>query len=254
MYQTIGKGSRGWITLLNGFTRTSNDFLAFSKHLERAGWGVVLIENRGTLKNPAQASFTLGDCAEEVVKAWDEQGISKSHVLGISYGGALAQTIALKFASRIHSLILVSTTPKVDWITSFSLKVSADHDLEPYFSKQFSSNNAILVNSLKKEMGKAFQDPFLQQQSTFQRIALKGFDNSANLSKVTIPTLIIHGEEDRVIPLNAAKTLASGISHSSLITLPQVGHLLLAECPKKLYSLVTDWLETSSKVKEQAND
>lgn len=233
IHQTVGEGNRDWITLLNGRTRTSSDFQAMAKHLAREGWRVLLVENKGTLKNPARGAFTLSDCAKEIEKTWQTLGIAKSHVLGISYGGTIAQTLALEFPGRVSSLILVSTSPKAEWIS----------EVKSYFSESFTQKNSILVKSLLKEMDKAFADPAGQAQATFQTIALKGFDSISKLSQVKIPTLILHGEDDRVIPVTAAKTLAAAIPGSKLIILPEVGHLFLAECPKRFYERVSEWLQ-----------
>jgi pimeloyl-ACP methyl ester carboxylesterase len=52
---------------------------------------------------------------------------------------------------------------------------------------------------------------------------------------VRVPTLIVHGEYDRIIPASEARFLNNHIPQSRLVIFPEAGHLLLAEAPKKLY-------------------
>lgn len=245
-FETVGEGPK-WVTLLNGFSRTMNDFRGMARDFNQRGLGVVLIDHRGAGKSQVRENFTLEHSAEDVVAVWDELGISRSALLGISFGGAVAMYVALNFPARVWGLVLASTaaadrevhsgTPPTD-----ASPEAAEKFLSHYLSEPFVAGHKILVKSLAKEMAHAFLDEKLKQGARLQRSAMRNFDINHRVSEIRIPTLVIHGTADRVTKFSSGEYLKAQIRGAKIAPFEGSGHLLLAEAPKRLYETAGNFL------------
>jgi pimeloyl-ACP methyl ester carboxylesterase len=148
---------------------------------------------------------------------------------------------------KIKKLILVSTSARHDGIVRDDRPWSTDVEkvttkLSAYFTARFAEKNAALVKSMAKQIAAQVEKGAFVSNSRLQRHALEGFDLRSELQKFDIPTLVIHGEEDAIIPALEGEALAKAIKNSRFVELPGTGHLLLAEAPAKLYELVFEFL------------
>ena len=226
------------ITLVNGHTRPSNDFKSLSKKLFESGINVLLFDNRGSGQTISHSEFTFLDYVNDVIDLWDELSIKTSHLLGISMGGMISQTIANQYPSRVSRLILVSTASKAATVideTPWENDLSKiESKLNGYFAPSFATNSKLLVKSMAKQILKRVQDGEYIEDAHKQRSAIKGFNISTGIPNFPNKTLILHGELDGIIPIEEAKKLKDSISESELKLFSGCGHLLLAENPKGL--------------------
>jgi 3-oxoadipate enol-lactonase len=238
-----GGESRGWITLINGHTRPLNDFRMLGKKLVERGFEVLAFDNRGAGLTTVSDGFSLLDMTGDVRSLWKAEGIDKTHLMGISMGGFLCQQLVTESRAKINKMILVSTAARHDGIARDERPWSTDIEqtaakLSSYFTANFAEKNAALVKSMAKQIATQVEKSAFVSNSQLQRRALDGFDLRSVLPSFDIPTLIIHGEEDAIIPAGEGEALAKLIKKSQLVKIPSVGHLLLAEAPAKLYDLV----------------
>ncbi len=233
-YEIWGDGQGPWITLLNGLSRTSSDFKAMARFLNERNWRVLLLDNRGAGKTESPLGFTIDDSARDVVRLWDHLKIRSSALLGISYGGLLAMHVAVDAASRISRLILVSTSAR-------SADIHRTQDISLYFSESFRDQHQIMIKAFVKEMEQAFVDPTRAGKAAAQRKAMEGVDITPQLGKIKVPTLVLHGSEDGIIPLSVGEKIAAAIPTAQMEAFEGVGHLLLAETPKRLYDRVWEF-------------
>ena len=233
-----------WVTLVNGHTRTSSDFKMMARYLEDRGFRVLMLDNRGSGKSQARADFDLEDMVADIVAIWDHLDVRRSHVLGITMGGMIAQWLAGKFPERIDRLVLVSTAPNRGYIRDHgSYAWSGDEKaveakLATYFSPGFLAANKPLVTAMAKQMAKAAREGTFIGDSARQMRAMEGFDAKSLLGAIKAPVLLIHGKEDVIVPPVAVDALASGLRDSRISWFDGAGHLLLAERPKELYEQV----------------
>lgn len=243
-YETWGDPGRPWVTLVNGFTRAHTDFAGMARHLAREGFRVLAADSRGVGKTETGAPFTLADLAADLRALWDGVGADTSFLLGISFGGAVAVTAASAFADRVRGLVLVSTVPRwrgtAQWEEFFAMpEAEREVALSRYFSEAFARDQAPLFRMLRRELAKSFSDPVRASRARAQLSAIEGFDAAALLPALRVPTLVIHGDDDRVAPPEGAEEIAGAVAGARLELIPGVGHLLLAEAPLKLYDLAT---------------
>lgn len=240
-YETWGSHGE-WVTLLTGTSRTLSDFRGLARFLEPT-YQLVAIDNRGAGKTEAIENFTLEEAAGDVVAVWRDLRLSSSHLLGMSYGGALALAVAKKTPSFLRSLLLVSTAPSSSWIPQKEIDVSFDR----YFSPRFLEKSPLIAKALKVELSRAFREERGLRGIQFQREALREFDFTSTLPQLSIPILVLHGDADQIISVEAAKASAKAAKNSTLEVYPEIGHLMLVEAPKRFYASVKEFLDEKAR-------
>jgi pimeloyl-ACP methyl ester carboxylesterase len=233
-YETWGDVGTRWVTLINGHTRSHTDFRLFARFLVDKGYRVLSLDNRGAGKTECAPDFSVEDIAADVVALWDELGVKRSHLLGISFGGAISSTLVRDYPERVASLVLVSTAHHFAYARATAAGKQKP-DMASYFSPRFAESNPLLFRALTKDTGTAYGSPERAAGTLAQQRSLQDFDSDAWLPQLRVPTLVVHGVDDRIIPMADARHLAKRIPGAKLETFEGAGHLLLAEAPRRLY-------------------
>lgn len=246
IYYEVWGESGPWLTLLNGYTRSIRDFRLLAKGLGAPPRRILVLDHRGAGKTRARGKFTFDQMGEDVAALWEHLEV-EGDLLGISMGGTLAQWLAGKYAPRVKRLVLVSTAPNFSYVEGDRTPWSADRTevrakLEKYFTKDFRDRNRLLVDAMVKEIARAAETGDFLERAAAQRQAMDSGAPDAWHQDITADITVIHGTEDRVVPVEAAKKLAEIFPTAKLHLLPGVGHLLLAECPRQLEALVKETL------------
>lgn len=242
-----------WVTLVNGHTRDSGDFKLFSKRLVEAGYRVLRFDNRGSGQSRSRELFHFRDLSNDIVSLWNHLEIKSSHLLGISMGGQIAQLVALEHPSQVRSLVLVSTCSKLKYIRSTkpwgSDVLSIVENFRPYLSEGFFERNKLLIQAMAKQVLKKIDNGDFKKGAESQKSAIEDLDQYCGdrIKNITCPTLVVHGAEDQIIIPRAVDFLKECITGSAAILYSGVGHLILAECPNRLYDDVIEFLDGLAK-------
>lgn len=176
--------------------------------------------------------------ARDVADVCAHLGIERTHVVGISLGGIVAQLVAIHHPELVHGLVLANTTsgsdPEVaERIRQTAATIRADGleavlaaGFEASFSPRFRAEQPGQVRALRREFGST--DP-LAVAATSDSIA--GYDHRDRLPSIAAPTLVIHGEDDGLMRPENSETLAREIPNARLVTLAGAGHLSNIETP-----------------------
>lgn len=239
-----------WVTLINGHTRSSKDFKTFAQYLKKQGYSVLTFDNRGSGQtlNHSKA-FTLSDMAQDVLRLWQALGIEKSHLLGISMGGILAQIISKQARDQIQSLALISTTGTIG--THLSSHKPWPHNIEGikaklahYFSDSFVENNGPLLTAMAKNILQnidQFQTNALAQRQAFAHDTFN--EDMASYTDKALKCWILHGQEDKTLPPSHTGKLKERYPNAQIQLETGIGHLFIAERPKLLYEAYWNFLE-----------
>ena len=256
-------GAEGpWVTLINGYTRDSSDFRPFSKYLVGKKFRVLVFDNRASGKTACNEPFSLEDIAQDVLILWQKLAIKQSHLVGFSMGGIVAQYLAIHFPHKLHKLALISTVSHPNKLklqeSSFATTYEELHkQLASYFSPSSITKNKLLIKAMTEKMLVNIKKNHLVKKSQQQRAALASYATHTEHypQNIRCQTLIIHGDRDQVIAIEEAHNLTKVIKSSVLKILPNTGHLLLAECPQKLYQEITRFFQipNSDSVKLDTN-
>jgi pimeloyl-ACP methyl ester carboxylesterase len=199
---------------------------------------------RSSMGEEITSAYSLSDMALDAIGLLDHLDIPTAHILGASMGGMIAQTLAIEHPKRVRSLTsIMSATGNPDDFTPTEEALSALLS-EPLNEKEqiIAANVAaskVLAGPLwsepyAREMAeKNYERSFYPEGIGFQMgaIGMSG-DRSAKLAKLSIPTLVIHGEVDPLLPLHCGVSTASAIPGSKLVTLKEMGH----DLPEKHWS------------------
>jgi pimeloyl-ACP methyl ester carboxylesterase len=148
--------------------------------------------------------------ADDTAALMDATGKGPAHVIGVSMGGRIAMALALQHPEKVRSLILVST---------FARQIHNPGE------KGFSG----LINRTPKYVEGLSEYPQPQYAFVRQMVASRTYDCSDRLDRISVPTLVLHGKSDTLVPLALAEELRDGIAGSKMAAF-EGGHTFLREC------------------------
>ena len=204
---------------------------AFSRHFR-----TITFDVRGErrLENDVE------DLVREVVSLLDHLGVKKAHVLGTSLGGFVAQELALVRPDVVDRLVLVCTSyggrgpesispqalaDMLGW-GSFSAEEAVRRGLETATSGAYRAEHEDEFEQLVSwRLADSPSDAAYFEEAK----AAAGFDLSRDVGHITSPTLVVHGAEDRYVPVANAAALAGAIPGARLRVLDDAGHLVFIE-------------------------
>ncbi|MBO7251749.1 MAG: alpha/beta hydrolase [Oscillospiraceae bacterium] len=187
-------------------------------------------------RNHIPEGFTTRDMAEDLAMVMEKLGIEKAHVLGVSMGGMIAQHLAISYPRKVDKLILTVTCPACNPMAETALREwisqaqSNDHtalmesNLRLIYSDRYYRKNKALIPLLGRLTKPASYDRFLKQAQ-----ACLTHDATNHLHTIEAPTLVIGGEQDRILGGDASRELAEAIPHARLHMYRQWGHGLYEE-------------------------
>jgi pimeloyl-ACP methyl ester carboxylesterase len=206
-----------------------------------ARFRLVIFDNRGIADSSrVQTGFTIADLADDVAGIIDQLKLAPCFVLGISMGGFVAATLAVRHPRLVQKLILSSTSAGGPNHRMPSAKILAmlinagGKDPESYtrmaytalagpkyMQKHPEDLNHIVANSLAK--------PLSPETYLYQLNAINGYMTTdgieSALERIAVPTLVLHGDADPLVPYANGKLLAQKIKEAQLKSYPGVGHL-----------------------------
>ena len=204
---------------------------AFSRHFR-----TITFDARGERR----LENGVGDLVGDVVSLLDHLGIKKAHVLGASLGGFVGQELALLRPDLVDRLVLVCTSYGGRGPESMSPRALSDMlgwgSLSPEEVVRRGLETAT-SGAYRAEHGDEFEQIVSWRHADSpsaaayyeQARAGAGFDLSRDVGHITSPTLVIHGSEDRYVPVANAAALAGAIPGARLRVLDHAGHLVFID-------------------------
>jgi pimeloyl-ACP methyl ester carboxylesterase len=238
--------------LVNGWTASGLVWpRALIERLE-ARCRVVRIDNRGTgTARGAPTPFTIATLAGDVRRAIASVGLERPTVVGFSMGGMISQELALRWPAVVGRLVLVGTRPPAPEATApatgvFQALLAATPNgqtLETTIRQRwtavtgpaFASTNGALVDEMVDAIIAA-RTPLAAVASQAQAAA--AWHGARRLRHLAVPTTIVHGDADPLVPVRNGMRLAQLIPDATYIELPGVGHLVPYEACDRLASII----------------
>ena len=199
--------------------------------------------------NELPEGFSIRDMASELAEAMETLGIERACVLGVSQGGMIAQVLAAEHPSLAERLALAVTGPWANEIVqSFvrhvrDLAEKGDHrQLMIDSAEQSYSERRLKKLRLSYPVLGRIGKPESYRRYLVNCDAILAFDARAELGKIACPTLILGGEEDRVVGPEGSRELHALIPGSELYLYPGLGHGAFEEAPdfnERIYRFFT---------------
>lgn len=254
-YRKAGNGPA--LVLLHGFTQDSR---VWQKQIEGLSESFTVIAwdapGAGQSTDPAE-NFIITDWAESLADFLNSIGVKRAHILGLSWGGLLAQEYYHRYPDKVLSLILADTY--AGWTGSLSDSISKvrlaacihDSSLPPsefvpkYLSGMFSDSPP---QNVKEELANIMSDTH-PLGFRLMATALAIGDTRSLLPTIKVPTLLIWGDSDKRSPINVALQLHDAIPNSKLEIINGAGHVSNMENPIQFNASVNEFCLTTTNKK-----
>jgi pimeloyl-ACP methyl ester carboxylesterase len=216
-----------------------------------ARYRTILFDNRGVGRSDVTPGpYPVARLAADASAVLDAAGADRAHVYGLSLGGMIAQELALAAPERVRSLTLGCTT-------------CGGPELEPAAPEVLAA--LMTRGNLSPEEGVEIMVPYLYHPATprsridedlairrrtfptpagyyAQAQGATTFDAHARIGALTMPTLVIHGEDDRLVPASNGRVLARRIPGAELVLLPNASHVYPTDQPEASIAAVLDFI------------
>jgi pimeloyl-ACP methyl ester carboxylesterase len=246
-------GSGPGIVLLNGWTASGLVWPdAVVRTLEREH-RVVRIDNRGAgWSRHAPKPYTIADLARDARDVIDRLGLDRPTVVGLSMGGMIAQEMAIRWPDRVGRLVLLATRPPSPEGSDPPPQVRArlmstppaGTSLREYLREGWTTVAGpgfdIEHPDAIEEMAAAIAGrPTPRFAVLDQARAIAAWGCPDRLRRITVPTTVVHGTEDPLVPVHNGMRVAQLIPGARYVELPHVGHLVPYEAPAVITAIVT---------------
>lgn len=237
----------------------------FSKH-----YRTIIFDNRGVGRSSKPPGpYSIHQMADDTAGLLQHLAIARTHVVGVSMGGMIAQELTLRHPKRVRSLVLACTYPEPDpeierqrqfmlhqlggTITS-SGEMETDlkavdpltffrHLLPSVFNPDYLERE---LPNLIKIFGGALQYGFSMEAIVGQVAAVMSHKATHRLHQIKVPTLVITGDADRLVPPANSEILAKHIPGAKLVKVPGGSHGFNFETPDLFNREVLDFLATAA--------
>lgn len=179
--------------------------------------------------------YSVWDLARFTTGVLDAVGVRRAHVLGLSFGGLVAQQFARSYPEHVNRLVLVSTTHGVLSLPGRPRAVAKIVAPIAYGSKRKLERNVGIIfgGKMRTQPQLAhhlhFRPPKGLKASLFRLSSTIGWTSLPWLHTLTVPTLVVHGDDDPIVPLLNARVLAHRIPGARMLLLRSGGHLVLLD-------------------------
>lgn len=242
------------LLIFNGIGASLDTVLPFAKHYKRTR--IVTFDVPGVGDSPTPLlPYRFTGLSHLIAVALDELGIDKVDVFGVSWGGAAAQQFAYDHPDRSNTLILAATsagfvmvpgnlkvlskmaTPKRYTDPNYMLEIGPE-----LYGGQLKYTKAVLEEHAAALRGGG------QLGYLYQLLAGWGWTSWFWLPKLTLPTLVMMGEDDPIVPPINGRILTSRLPNSKLVTMP-CGHLFILTRPEETAAIVEEFIHDKSLAK-----
>lgn len=224
---------------------------AFSEHFK-----VITFDNRGIARSgSSRAPLTMALMAADVIGLMDFLKISRAHLFGISMGGMIAQHIAIQHPLRVAGLVLGCTNCGGDHVVRMPGAATGVRPEALYSGKPDAAETALKIlfadatiaekpEICERYLATSARHPPDTEILEQQRQAIQAHDTWQDLPRIQAPTLILTGDQDRLIPADNARLLLQRIPKAKLEVISDGGHQFAVEKPGITNKIVVEFLKT----------
>lgn len=218
-------------------------------------YDLLLPDNRGTGDSDApEGPYSIAGMAADLEAVLADAGVDDAHVVGASMGGMIALRYALDF-DRTRSLALLCTshggdeavpTPPETQQRMFSVPDDADereairYKMRPAATESFFESETELIERIVDWRLDSDAPPHAREA---QGAAVAAFDAAADLDEIAVPTLVLHGDADRVLPVENGRQVAEGVPEAEYEEFAGGPHLFFVESADRVNDRVAAFLD-----------
>ncbi|MBW2091969.1 MAG: alpha/beta fold hydrolase [Deltaproteobacteria bacterium] len=260
-YDTFGDRSLPPLLLINGLgSQMIRWEEEFCEQLSQQGFFLIRFDNRDVglstkfeefgVPNVVQAMaavqrgeevnapYTLDDMAADAVGLLDALGIEKAHICGVSMGGMIAQIVAIRYPSRVLSLVSIMShtgnpeLPRAKPEAMAALTTPVPEEREAYIEHSVKTIRIIgnpgfpfTEERIRERAAREYDRAFYPPGAARQLMAVIAASNREHeLASLNVPAVVIHGADDPLVPVEGGKATAAAIPEADLLIIEGMGH------------------------------
>ena len=220
-------------------TRFDNRDVGLSTRLEAAGPANVLeVMQQAQAGQKPDVPYTLDDMADDTAGLLDGLEIDAAHVVGASMGGMIAQTLAIRHPARVRSLVSIMSSTgnpelppaKPDAMALLMRRPAQDRETAIEYNLDArrllaGPAHAFDEQRARRNAERAYDRSFYPEGQGRQTAAVVAHGNrTESLSKLDVPTLVIHGDSDPLVPVEGGRDTARCVPGAELMIIEGMGH------------------------------
>ncbi|MDT7778343.1 MAG: hypothetical protein QOC99_855 [Acidobacteriota bacterium] len=253
-YETHGEGEP--LVLIPGF---GTGLWLWFKQTEAFAqrFRTIVFDPRGLGRSEVgRTNATVMACADDVAALLSALGIERAHVLGVSFGGFVAQEFALAHPRNLGKLVLCCTSsggarhvlPSASTLQAMASAEGLNTEertrknLRPAFAPTFLARRP---EEVEEVAALRLRHPVGELTHLGQVQAAAAFDAGARVSRIEAPTLVVTGDEDAIVPPENSRNLAADIPGARLSIIEDAGHMVFIERSEEFNRAVIEFLEES---------
>lgn len=215
------------------------------------GYQVISFDLPGAGGSPALVPpRRMSGLARLAIALLDELDLAEVDVLGVSFGGIVAQEIARQAPARVRRLVLCATGPGLGGppgkLSALRHMVTAKRYRSPEYAKRVAAElyggRARLDPTLHASMSGRFMRPPTVYGYASQLYAITGWSSIPWLCRLQVPTLVLNGDDDPIVRVANGRLLASLLPNAELVVIKGGGHLFLLDQTAEAAELVDGFL------------
>ena len=262
-FQEFGERINPTILLIHGYTASTYVWNTVAPQLAAQNFHVIAVDliGFGYSDKPASFDYTIAAQARMIERLMNRLGIGKVTIIGSSYGGAVAATLALDYAERVEKLVLVGAVSNDEVLDNAFLKLTSvpllGEIITPFLldskwlSKTrmkytFAPESQYLITNERVE---SVIRPLKAKDAHYSVLASARNWNANRIQQdahlINQPTLLIWGENDLIIPVRHGQNLYDAMLNSRLVVIKNCGHLPQEEKPERFVELVIEFCRDS---------
>jgi 3-oxoadipate enol-lactonase len=213
---------------------------------------VILFDNRGVGRSGVPAGpYAIATMAADAAAVLDAAGVESAHVFGASMGGYIAQELALGHPSRVRSLILGCTScggrdaviAAAEVRSTLAAVATMPREQGRRAMAPFIYAPATSPARIQEDLAIAVAATFSAEGYLSQLQGIRSWPGTfSRLKSIAVPTLVIHGECDGLVPPENGRILAREIPAARLVMLPSASHLFITDQPEPAIHAVRSFL------------
>lgn len=216
---------------------------------------LIAFDNRGVGRSDVpDGPYTVAQMAADAVAVLDDARVEAAHVVGAWLGGAVAQELALAHPGRVASLVLVCTSafphavdPEPEVFAMLARRASMTPEESVRAAIPFTYEGGTPRERIEEDVAVRLRTHPSVTGYLGQRRATDGYDTRGRLAEIAAPTLVIHGDGDRLVPPGNGEDLAKLIPGARLALVARASHTVFTDQPEETVRLILTFLDEAGR-------
>jgi 3-oxoadipate enol-lactonase len=243
------EGSGAPLLLIMGLGWASHAWYR-SRPILSGKYRTIALDNRGVGWSEAPAGpYSIAQMASDAAAVLNAARVNTAHIFGVSMGGMIAQEFALQYPNKVRSLILGCTAaggPQAVRAEQEALQVLMTRGQDP---DAFARAISRFIYDAGTSPERIEEDTALRRkwyppaEAYFAQLqAIMAWEAYSRLAQIFAPTLVVHGENDRLVPPENARLIAARIPGAKLVLIPAASHIFTTDQPDLAHAAILDFL------------